>query len=229
MNDDIAAPDDADDQVYEELLKLEADLEAGTLTREEFDLQKAQLLERNPAPPIGPKTEKTMRRFAKRQIIGAVISIIGSVFVILGAVLQLTGIIGGRATRQQEDMLNYLNVQMPKVAAKESALNEGLRALDDSSEFLTKKQLLYDSSFLILEAGNAYPETRQLRKIHEIYMSVINQQHEAYKILLSKDIEDEEKREQAYAMLDQANEKGKEYNRKLDEYAAKLGVEVIRQ
>ncbi|GHU45502.1 hypothetical protein FACS1894120_0410 [Clostridia bacterium] len=123
---------------------------------------------------------------------------------------------------------------MPAVSEAESRVSNGYNSVigdnytDDSTLYeALDEQIISDSLKLINLAGDIIPEGEELRKIHELYVKAVNDQHQAFSLLLSATYNSD------HAMAASANEKladarlgVRNYNAELRAYAKTVKVEI---
>ena len=108
----------------------------------------------------------------------------------------------------QEDLLNYSNKELTKIVDVENEVIEGFDSVsgdnytDDETMYYALQNEIIPASLELIEAAERItPSTKEVREIHEIYISSINHQHSAFIILLSA------LETQDYGQVNAANEK----------------------
>lgn len=134
----------------------------------------------------------------------------------------------------QEDLLNYINVELLKIVDIEAIVTEGYDSVsgdnytDDYTMYnMIEQEVLPASVELVDTAEGIEVSTKEVRDIHELYIEAVNIQHQAFGIILSA-IE-----KQDYELISEANEKLSEARKKMRDYmdsiealSVEVGVEL---
>jgi len=115
--------------------------------------------------------------------------IITTISVLVMCVAMLTGC--GKADPVQEDLINYINKQVPtlvevenKVTTQYAAIT-GTNFVDDATLTNKLKDVIIPASTELLTKTKAIvPATEEVRKVHSKYLAVVTEQHEAFNMLL---------------------------------------------
>ena len=123
----------------------------------------------------------------------------------------------------QKDLLNYINVELPKVAEIENKVVSGYDAVsgENYTDDLTmynalKDEILGDSLELIEKTESIEIKTEDVKDVHEIYIEAINMQHQAFtKILAAVEAQDIDKVTEANKLLSDARKRMREFSTEL--------------
>lgn len=142
-------------------------------------------------------------------------------------------LLGGDGNEVQEDLLDYMNNDRKEVVIlhdEVSALyDEALTFEDDETMYaFLIESVIPKSRELVEKAESISVETEEVRKIHELYLSAINQQDQAFTIMLSAlESGDFETIALANEKLDEARASMREHNAALENLAKENDVELI--
>jgi hypothetical protein len=97
----------------------------------------------------------------------------------------------GKTDPVKEDLLNYINKQLPTLVELESkvitefAANTGINAPDDATLAAKLKDVIIPGADELLSKVKAIvPATEELRKVHNKYIVIVTEQREAFNLLL---------------------------------------------
>lgn len=135
----------------------------------------------------------------------------------------------------QEDLLNYINEELPKIVDLESTVIEGYDNVsgnnytNDEVMYLSIRDEILPASLRLIEAAeDITPETKEVKDIHEIYISAINTQNSAFTTILSAlETQDYEKISIANEKLDDSRKKMRDYTSSITELAKEHNVEFL--
>ena len=127
------------------------------------------------------------------------------------------------STSIPNDLLNYINNELPKIAQVETIVTDGYNNLieEEYIDNFTIFKILSDSIIpnsrkLIEEAELIQPSTKEVREIHELYINAITQQDSAFTLMLSA-LENQD-----YEVLTKANEKLNEGRKAIRDYTYEI-------
>ena len=132
-----------------------------------------------------------------------------------------------------EDLISYVNVQMPTVIESQSSVAKdyesvtGKNFIDDNA-FITKVKdtVIPNSTKFIAKAQAIAPKTEEVRKLHEKYMTSMKTQQEGFVLLLAAAEQgDSTKVPAGNEKLTQASKVSEEYKADMDTLAKAHGVE----
>lgn len=119
----------------------------------------------------------------------------------------------------QNDLINYYNKTMPPLAELEVKVTDGYAAV--SGDNFTSDQAMYDalvntiipkSSELIESAESVIIPNKDIRRVHEIYLTAINKQQKAFQLIATAiEVGDPAKIDEANALLDEARKGTREF------------------
>ena len=132
----------------------------------------------------------------------------------------------------KEDLLNYANVELPKIVGLEDSVANSYESVTGESytndeaiisELETK--IIPESSKLIESAKNIVPKTQEVKDVHAIYLSAVEEQHSAFNTMTPALKEQNlDKINEANKKLDSARSKTESYLNELQALANKNGV-----
>jgi hypothetical protein len=133
----------------------------------------------------------------------------------------------------QEDILNYTNSELPKIAEIEKAVIEsyenitGTNYKDDVTTYNVLEETVIPNSLNLIEKAEAItPKTAEVKAIHELYLDSINEQNNAFTIMLSAlQNQDYQALAKANEKLDSSRKKQRDFNSNLNTLASKHNVE----
>ena len=134
----------------------------------------------------------------------------------------------------QEDVINYVNVELPKIVDIENKVITGYSSVtgdkykDDKTTYTKlKNQVIPDSLKLVADSEKITPKTEELRVVHELYLSSINEQNSAFTLILSAlETGDTSTVAQANDKLTKARKAERDFLAKLKELEVKYNVTV---
>jgi hypothetical protein len=155
------------------------------------------------------------------------------VFIIIG--LLLLFVVSCGSDSKQKDLLNYLNVELVPLEAKESEIVDlydsvtGDNFTDDETTYnILVNEIIPKTNKFIIDIEQVSPAESELQDIHEMFISGWNSQLSAFVLLLSA-IE-----KQDFSIITSANDKLsagrrelRDYNNALDAYAKKVNVQIV--
>lgn len=132
----------------------------------------------------------------------------------------------------KEDLLNYSNKELPKIVDLENEVVSGYEGVsgDNYTDDITMYNALLNeiipaSKKLIEAAEDITPKTKEVREIHELYISSINHQNSAFVIILSAlETQDFEKINSANEKLDLARKENRDFLQQIKELGEKNSV-----
>lgn len=149
------------------------------------------------------------------------LKIAGIVVIIVIVLLFL--IPSGENKEVQDDLLNYINNELPVIApVEEIVINDyGSVSGDNYTDDQTMYDMLYgsvidNSSKLVDLSENIEIKTSEVREVHEVYIDAVNTQHSAMTTIMDA------LETQNYSKVSEANDKLSEARRKMREYLAEL-------
>lgn len=133
----------------------------------------------------------------------------------------------------QEDLLNYINVELPKIAPIEEKVSDGYSSVtgDNYKDDLTtynkiSTDVVKDSLELIDISESITPKTSEVQAVHEIYIKAVNTQHSAFTMIMAAiDTQDASKMSTANEKLSEARAGMRDYIAKIKALAAENDVE----
>lgn len=137
-------------------------------------------------------------------------------------------------TEVQDDILNYINVELPKLVELESTVIEGYESVtgdnytDDETLYNALQNEIIPSSLDLIDAAEEIvPETEDVRVVHEIYLSAINKENSAFTTILSAiENQDYDKVSLANDKLTDARKELRDFNSNLDDLAEDNDIEM---
>ena len=143
-----------------------------------------------------------------------------------GVCIAMILVLAGCGTnKKQEDLLNYINEELPKIVDIESAVVAGYGAIsgenftsDEVMLAALKEEVVPNSAQLIALAEAIVPKTKEVKAIHALYVDAINNQHQAFTIIIAA-IEEGDS-----SIIAQANEKLTDARRGMNDFLAELRV-----
>lgn len=105
--------------------------------------------------------------------------------------ISVTMLIGcGKTDPVQEDLINYINNQMPTLLELQDKVSKEYEVsveknVDDAAGAVKLKDVIIPASNELLTKAKAIvPATEEVRKVHSEYIEVITQQDESFRLLL---------------------------------------------
>ena len=137
-------------------------------------------------------------------------------------------------SKQQKDIINYINIELPKVSSlEENSINEynkvtGQNFAGDSKLYsVLKSKVIPDYTEFISKLKDIKISTSELAQIHQIYIDASNLQLEAFNLILKAiDNQDSSYITEANKKLDEARSKLTIYRNELFEIAEKYNVQI---
>ncbi len=124
--------------------------------------------------------------------------IITTISILVMCVAMLTGC--GKADPVQEDLINYINKQLPTIVEAENKVttqyeaSTGKNFVDDPTLATRLKDVIIPASTELLTKTKAIvPATEEVRKVHSKYVALVTEQHEAFNMLLQAAQKSDEK------------------------------------
>jgi len=162
------------------------------------------------------KTEKKRRLFIMKKIMATISALLICVSVLTGC---------GKADPVQDDLLNYINNQMPAIVELENKVNTEFEASNakgvDDATFAAKLKdvILPASNELVTKTKAILPATEEVRKVHNQFLALVTDQHETFTLLLQMS---EAVKKSDAALADTLNEKIKTISNKPNNYSTDL-------
>ena len=135
----------------------------------------------------------------------------------------VTALAGCGSDPVQDDLINYINKQLPTIAALEEKVTSEYQAVktDSNADDATfgaklKDVIIPAAAELIAKAKATVPATEEVKKVHDKYIASMTTQSEAFAILLDAAGKSDEK------LVKTANDKLKEAEKLSKEYLADL-------
>lgn len=133
----------------------------------------------------------------------------------------------------QDDLINYINNQVPTIAALEEKVTSEYQAVKtdsnaDDAMFAAKLKdvIIPADDELIAKAKATVPATEEVKKVHDKYIASVTAQSEAFAILLDAAGKNDEKlAETANTKLTEAEKLSEEYLADLETLKKDHGVE----
>jgi len=143
---------------------------------------------------------------------------------ILAVLICSTVLIGcGKSDPIQEDLINYINVEIPTIVDTENKVrteysaSTGTNYIDDASLGAKLKDVVIPTSNeLVTKAKAIVPKTDEVAKLHNKYIALVTEQHEAFNLFL-KAVQTSDA-----ALVTTANEKLKNTEKVAEEYLSEL-------
>lgn len=153
-------------------------------------------------------------------------------FVIVLVAVSVVGCGSNNNVSVHDDLLNYANVEIQKVVGLEDSVAQSYESVSgnnytDDPTMLNalENDIIPGSSKLIEAAKNIKPQTKELTDVHDIYISAINDQHDAFKTMVpALEKQNVDGITKANEKLDSAREKTRNYLDELEILADKNGV-----
>ncbi|SHH96612.1 hypothetical protein [Desulfosporosinus lacus] len=140
--------------------------------------------------------------------------------------ISITMLIGcGKTDPVQEDLINYINNQMPTLLELQDKVSKEYEVsveknVDDAAGAVKLKDVIIPASNELLTKAKAIiPATEEVRKVHSEYIEVITQQDESFKLLLQVF---EAGKNNDLTLMDTLNEKLKNISEKPNNYSTDL-------
>ncbi len=138
---------------------------------------------------------------------------------------------GGRV---QEDLIHYLNVELPIIVPIESEVIEiyesvsGENYMDDETMYYVVEDEVIPASLQLIDmAEDIRPNTKEVRRVHEIYISAINEQHAGFTMILQAlTTQDGNEVAKANEKLTLARKQMRDYLEEINELADRNNVEI---
>lgn len=114
--------------------------------------------------------------------------IMATISALLICVIMLTGC--GKADPVQDDLLNYINNQMPTVVELEDKVNKEYEAsnakgVDDATSAAKLKDVVIPASNeLVTKTKAIVPATEEVSKVHNEFIELVTDQHETFTLML---------------------------------------------
>lgn len=145
----------------------------------------------------------------------------------------VTVLVGCGSDPVQDDLINYINNQLPAIATLEEKVTSEYEAVKtdsnaDDAAFAAKLKdvVIPAATELIAKAKATIPATEEVKKAHNKYIASVTLQSEAFAILLdAAGKSDEELAKTANAKLTEAEKLSKEYLADLETLKKDHGVE----
>lgn len=161
----------------------------------------------------------------KHNIVAVMLSII---------IITLIGGCSSKNTDIQDDLINYINVEVPKIVSIENKVNDGYSSVsgtnykDDKTMYdKMTNEVILDSLKLIDGAEAITPKTEEVRSAHETYISAVNAQHSAFSMLIAAvEEQDSNKVTSVNEKLNEARKSMRDYIASINELEEKYNVTV---
>lgn len=130
------------------------------------------------------------------------------------------GILAGcGSTVEQDALISYLNEDIPSVMDIESKVTEGWEAVsgdnytsDDAMYQALTDGIIPDSLDLVAAAEAVTVEDEGIKTAHELYISAVNKQHQAFNLIMSAiEQQDSAKISEANALLAEARKEVRDF------------------
>ncbi len=143
------------------------------------------------------------------------------VYAIAAAVLLLIILLFAGGDSVQDDLIDYINNDLPEITELDSDVRELYESARNSSNdqtmyLIIKNSVIPKSKQLIDEAEDIEIETKEVRELHEIYLESINKQGQAFTLMLAA------LEAQDYTLITSANEKLDESRKLMRDYEEEL-------
>jgi len=149
--------------------------------------------------------------------------VLATISILLISVTMLIGC--GKTDPVQEDLINYINNQMPTLRELQDKVSKEYEAsvaknVDDAAGAVQLKDVIIPTSNELLTKAKAIiPATEEVRKVHSEYIEVISDQQETFDLLLQVF---EAGKNNDLTLMDTLNEKLKNISEKPSNYSADL-------
>jgi hypothetical protein len=147
--------------------------------------------------------------------------IMATISTLLLCVVVLAGC--GKADPVQDDLINYINKQLPALVELENKVttqyeaSTGKNFIDDAKLAAKLKDVVIPASNeLVAKTKAIVPATEEVKKVHSKYLAVVTEQHEAFNMFLQAVQKSDEK------LVDTANGKLTNAEKVSNEYLADL-------
>ena len=149
-------------------------------------------------------------------------------------IIFILGLVGCSKNTVQDDLLNYINVEMPKVSELEGKVLKDYESVtgtnyrsDDETYEVIKFSVIPNYRIFNDKLEQISPKTKEVRELHEIYVKAANIQYNAF-VQASAALEKRDSNlvSEVNVKLDEARKGVRTYKAKLEELCKKYNVQL---